>query len=1033
MKKQLVSMAFSGGIDTKTDEFHVAPPKLALMQNGVFNNTGALSKRWGYKALGKSNINTTGFNIPPAITSATAINSFGNELLLYDGRNVFSYTPSRDAWVNRSAVISVIQSNTQVIRGTNQQLSPDFATLNGIDVFAWEDSRGGGGIRYQVKDSSTGTILLADSPIIETGGPTTYIRPKCIAFPAAGVIVILFVNSAGGQLLAVTVSPLNPVRIATAATVLKSGISTTPSFDACIMGSNLAIVYYDVGAIKWFAVSSTFAVSLAGTTLNSPAGNPTGRLNIVSDASNRIWASFIDAGVGSTTCSTAAFDSAGNPLFSTTQIVSQGTGQIQSLAGIVSGNTLTLYVEAQGSTNWNNVVYSNTITSGGALGVPAASASPFLRGFGLASKPFSYNGVTYLNLAFQTPLQPTYFTVDQVGNVVSKVNAGLAGGLIENSDFMLPECQQVSTGVFRYANLIKGVANTESGVVLSLLGVNVTKLDFFDPNHFLSAAINGGLYTVGGVVQSYDGAHYVEHGFHVYPEQIGYTPHTSGGLMADGTYFYAVTYEWVDNNGLRQLSTPSVAHSVTISGGAGLGSVTVVVPTLRLTKKANVQIVIYRTTAGGTLLQRVTSAIAPTYNVFGVDTIAFTDTLNDTSIAANGLMYTQPLATAAGTNPVLPNSAPPACSLITTYANRVFLAGVDDPYTLWYTKVSTPGIPMEFSSALTLRVDPDGGGITAIARMDDKLVVFKQDAVFIIVGQGPTATGDQNDFVDFVQVPSGGIGCASQSSVVLTPLGLMFDSGNGIYLLDRGLNVSYKGAPAQAYTNPNSAAYLGPISSATVIPNQWVVFTTTSSVGTQIVYDYYYDQWGTFTGAGTIVDSTLFFGESNLFAYARSDGTVFLQTPSTFTDNGVPIVLDVVTSWITMDEIHGYQRLYHGFVLGHYKGSHSLNVWYGFNRNPNFTQLATIPVDQVLGVSTFGTSTPFGADALFGGGSDPDQSVYMIRTDVLTKCESFRLHIYDQESNPGNEGLSLAALGFVVGVKSRRGYPVPPGKQIGAA
>ena len=53
-----------------------------------------------------------------------------------------------------------------------------------------------------------------------------------------------------------------------------------------------------------------------------------------------------------------------------------------------------------------------------------------------------------------------------------------------------------------------------------------------------------------------------------------------------------------------------------------------------------------------------------------------------------------------------------------------------------------------------------------------------------------------------------------------------FASGNGIYLLDRNLNVSYKGSPVEAF---NSLA----ITSATLIPNQWVVFTTTT--GTALV------------------------------------------------------------------------------------------------------------------------------------------------------------------------------------------------------
>lgn len=1008
------ALSFGGGIDTKTDPKQVLPTKLLSLQNGIFKNAGAIAKRWGYSALGTGILGTA-----LSISSCFALHAFNEELLLYDGASAYSYSPSRNGWINRGGVISVIQTNQQIVRNSSQQISPDFATSGGIEVYAYEDS--GGGIRYSVVDAATGTLLVINQPLY-ADIPAGAARPKCIAF--ANLVYIFFVS--GSQLLYVTVNPQSPTAVTSLPNVLLNGLSSPAYYDASVSGSQLMLAYYTPTSVNLSAFASSQIAWTA--TVATQASVPTGCLNVTGDASGNAWISYADSGAGSQTCSSAVYASGGALVHAPVRIATMAA-QLASLAGIVGSSGLTLYVEVTGSQTYNQFVVSNTMTSAGVLGNAAASVPVFRRSVGLASKPFAYGTATYVNVAFQSNLQPTYFTLDASGNVVAKVNAGLGGGLVSSSDFLLPECPQLAAGIFKYPNLVKGAVNTQGGAVVALLGVNATKLDFIDSNHFISAAINGGFYTVGGVLQSYDGAQYVEHGFNVYPEPIGVVGSGTGGNLGTGTYFYVVTYEWTDNNGLTQVSTPSVSVSVSFGSGS-TNSATITVPTLRLTKKANVRIVIYRTAANGVTLTRVTSAIAPLYNNPAVDTVSFVDTASDASIAGSSALYTQPLVTLG--NPILANSAPPACTLAATYADRLWLGGIDDPYTLWYSKQSVQGLPMEFSSLLMLRIDPDGGGISALARMDEKFVIFKTNAIFYLIGQGPTATGDQNDFQDPIQIPSGGVGCVNERTVVLTPAGLMFSSGSGIYLLDRNLNVSYLGAPVEAFTLPTSSTYAGTITSATLLPNQWVLFTTAS--GTALVYDYLVGQWATFTNHAA-VDSDVYLGQSGLFVWANAAGQVFEQTPSAFSDNGAAIPLSLTTAWINPGVIQGYQRVYHAFVLGTYKGTHTLNVWVGTDYRDQFTQLAAIPSDPTLGIGAFGSSSPFGSDPVFGQSTtDPDQAVYAFRVDILQKCSAIRLQISDQQSAPGNEGFSLSAVTLVLGIKPRVGNKnIASGKQFGAS
>jgi hypothetical protein len=1039
-QKQLFPVSFQGGIDTKTDPRQVIPGKLLDLQNGIFQQTGAINRRWGYTALGTGIIGGLS-----NITAAAAIDGrFNNELILYDGTYGYSYIAADNAWANRGEVVSVIQTNQQIIRNSSQQLSPDSAALGGIQVYAWEDSRGG--IRYSIIDQASSAFVVVDQLLFATGS-----RPKCIPCVTAGVIGIFFNDGFGNLQVAgvkTTEAASSPV-----VTQLISGLTTPISFDVqpAPTGTIFLAAWSNTGlpppgfahTLSMYTVTMTGIPSVSavnpGAVQSSgivPVCSPSLCVDPVSGGGWLIYAPPSDPSA----VVAGSFNSAGAGFFIFNTIFSGLSGITLSVTGIVAAGNLTAFAEVQGASG--NLILSNTITSGNALGYPASSAPVFIRGCGLASKAFTYAGKVYVNVATQSQQQSTYFTLDTTGNVVAKAVGQLGGGYVSSSDYVLPNVNQLSTGVFQYTNLVKGIVNTEAGVVQSLLGVNSTKLDFFDSNSYLSSNLNGEMYVVGGILQRYDGAAFTEVGFHMYPEAIGYTAVLSGGAMADGIYGYSVTYEWIDNLGNTEISTPSIVNYVTISGGGGAGSVQIVIPTLRLTKKSNVRLVVYRTTgAGGTtgpVLYRVTSALLPTYNSTAIDTVTFTDTLSDASITSNGAMYTQPLT--VGQNPILPNAAPPSCAFITTFANRLVIAGGDLSSSLWYSQTAISGAPAQFSALLQLVVDPDGGPITALARMDDKLIIFKQTGIFYITGQGPDATGAQSDFGTPIQIPSAGVGCYTSNSICLMPTGLLFQSLNGIFLLDRSLNVTYKGAPVEQYTLPSARNLT--ITSATLVPNQWVIFTTSS--GLALVYDYYYDQWSTFTNHPAF-DSDCWIGGGNLFVWANaSTGVVYKQTLGAYLDNGAAIPFSLTTSWLTFNALAGvnsgmqsYARVYHALLVGQYYNAHTLqvNVAYDYDSlfssqvvTPVFSTTASINAATATGQSTYGAASPFGSDTPFGG-SVSGAAQYQFRLDLLRKCQAVAFQIQDNGSSAG-QGFSLSALSLVVGVK-QGANKLPAIKQFG--
>lgn len=480
------------------------------------------------------------------------------------------------------------------------------------------------------------------------------------------------------------------------------------------------------------------------------------------------------------------------------------------------------------------------------------------------------------------------------------------------------------------------------------------------------------------------------------PEHI--TPPTSGtinsGNVAPGTYLYNAIYEWIDLQGQIHKSGSAVPLSVTTGAG---GSVSIIVPTLKLTDKKNVKIVIYRTeNLGDTIFYRVSDLLPPVVSNKNVDYVSFIDTASDEEMHSNDVLYTL--------GGVLDNSAPPSSTMRALYKNRMFLGGLDDPNLLWYSKIVTLGQPVQFSEYLTFKCDPKFGDITAISTMDDKLVIFKEDGIFILTGTGPDDTGAGDDFANGFQLIATDVGCIDEKSVVLTPLGLMFKSKKGIYLLGRNVQTSYIGGPVQDFNDlAITSAVLNPVD------NQ-VRFGTNDN--TMIVYNYFFNQWSTFTGLQG-VDATSI---SSQYYLLRENGVVYKENPNIFTDNGAFIKLKLQTNWLNFAGMQGFKRIRRMLILGSYYGPHLLNTSFAYNFNQYPPQFTTIDAGTLIGEnSTWGSDATWGSGALWGGSFVPyEWRIHLTQQ----KCTSIQITIEDDQTSEFNEGFDISAITFEAAVKT---------------
>jgi hypothetical protein len=292
--------------------------------------------------------------------------------------------------------------------------------------------------------------------------------------------------------------------------------------------------------------------------------------------------------------------------------------------------------------------------------------------------------------------------------------------------------------------------------------------------------------------------------------------------------------------------------------------------------------------------------------------------------------------------------------------------------------------------------------------MDDKLILFKKDAIYYLTGNGPDNTGANNDFSEPVFITST-VGSENQRSIVFIPNGLMFESDKGIWLLGRDLSTSYIGSPVEGVTD------VATVLSATTIPGTNQVRFTMSN-GVTLQYDYFYQQWNIFTGISGI-SSTLFDG---VHAFINSNGQAFKEEDGHYLDGSNPVLMKLQTGWINFAGLQGFERAYALYLLGTYLSPHKLNIEIAYDYNPSPTQF--IQVTPTNTNTVYGDDTLYGGSSPFGGDSAVEQwRIFLNRQ----KCEAFQITItesYDSSQGlPAGAGFTLSGMNLLVGMKGS--YP----------
>lgn len=1015
VENQVIPIDFGQGVDSKTDPKLVVPGKMLRLENGVFTNIKRVAKRNGYSAL------STTVSDGIALQGPDLVHAYNDELIAGDGDRLLSYSTSESAWIDKGDYQSIELSKGSIDQDIPASGYGDAAILNNYAVYCYSS-------QYQTNsdltpeyaeaygslvDLSTGVEIIP-ATLLSTMSANNPQKTKCVLLGGT-TLAVTYLAADGLSVIMRRVTFTSPgIASFSAETTVTTGNLERPEYDIAATATGAAILYAN-GSTRVTLVD-TSGVITSSANITDPTDAGVGHINV--DATNgNIWCYWFSTNA-TTSFAELSYGILSSALATVLAKTNIDTGTLASQFGNVIATSLTTTTQAvhyswmmplstDVATDQTMVTrYANVDSTGTAPSPTVFSygVSPYSRSFRVGAlnyAVFAYIGSDILGLNPATASnvtaqqQPTYFilqiyphAVETIPIVVGRFGAGLANNFAVYFGKYTVNCPAISATKFlltcglQLQDFRTDIFQVPGQGFGSLCGEFFYQIDFGSNDTYIATTCGGIEVFNGGLLQMYDGQAVTELGFHLYPEIVLEAVTTTGGAVPAGSHSYIAIYQWTDGQGNLHQSAPSLAQTINVADFPGTDSVNIAISTAYLSTKPGISVAVYRTEAAGTVYYQVndpvfSTSVDPTLGA----SVYITDLLSDGDLAGNPQPYTYPASA------VLENSTPPPSTLMLSHNNRLWFVDAENPNTIWYTKSTQSGVGLSPSAFLTQQLDPKFGNIAALAEMDEKLITFKDNGIFVQSGDGAadTGTGSTLSFPQFV--PSD-VGCLYPKSVVGTPTGVMFQSAKGIYMLGRALNVVYIGAEVQQY---NSQV----ITSAILVPGKSQIRFLVNS-GTTIVYDYIFNQWSTFT-AHTGLSATAW---QDTYVYATTAGSVFRESSSLYADNGTGYALLAQTSWLALATVQGFQRVRRLIMLGDYANgssgsTHGLQIQAAYDFSTSFSTAQTY---------TFGAVSTSG--------------VYQYRDRLpQQKCDTISLLIQEINVTDTASYIDLTNISFEAGIK----------------
>lgn len=992
LEKSQIPIMMKDGLDLKADPKQISPGRFVTLENGVFLKSGQIQKCNGYESKAPLNGVWRGTIYSDTGTGCATHKS---SLFLTGTNFAWSHNPSvnTNTIVGEYTPITVTRSNA--INQDAFEPSCVYNAANKILFYCWSekdytDPTAPDRIKYTAIDSVTNSVVLPET-LLDYGRFSRVVTSDVLDYY---LIIYSQDTTAGPLTLGLYAVAIRKSDYAKSTRVnVDTSTFSAYSFTAYCEGSlDKAYVAWPINVGATDTKIAYFGPTFAGFSVSSPV--TTGISSKYGAAIKALGSNIVFGFCDTINTRRVSYNATLTSVTGASQIISTRSNAANNQVNVIfsydtvdPNNLIAFVTEYSGLTNKMPFIKRVVVT----FNTIVLTEQIFMYGCITSGNPIQNTAIVAYN-DYYLPVQALQsYTTAGVSNkgiyssyLVRVPNSSIANASLANGfyyvaakyyDLNTKEPQAQLDGHKFSVSFVRVGTATYYGLIPETAG-NASLCQIGFTHNPVFAELGNNLHVTGGYLGMFDGAEFAEHGFMQQPLAPKLTQVT-GAVFSAGTYYYQITYEWQDAYGQIHESAPSDPVSITTTGTC---TIDVLCPTLKMTNKGSqVYIAIYRSSDGTTFYRvpqtGINSAVQSQKNTPNILVNDFTAVIND-----------QPILYTSGGE--VSNAAAPACLYVASYKRRLIAVPSEDFNTVWYSKEIVPatagavGVPVQFANEFLLSVDEKAGPITGVIQLDDKLIIAKSTTISVVTGDGPAANGLQNDFTT-PQLVATDTGVEPGRSMVIMPLGVMFKSPKGYYLLDRSLSAQYIGAPVE---DLNGLA----CRSAVLFYARNEVWFNAGTV--QIIYNYYFNQWSVAT-----------FGMTHSCLYLNTlaglmGGTIIRETPGIFTRDGVGYSMRLTTGWISFANLQGFQRVYKLMLLGTFKSNHVFTVTVAYDFNEAIGQTSNWTV----------TSPP----QIVGG---PTQyRVFMARQ----KCESIKFSIFDSElAGVFGESYAISNMAFEVGIK----------------
>lgn len=909
--RNLTQFAFAAGLDESQQEEVLDPTAgFTRLENVRQDRRGAVSKRLGYGSLALTRLDATSRSAGRKLFSA------GDRVCTIDGTHLDVYGETLSRW---TTVARVPEASYRVLAAPSSSgtgsLVEDVAYCNGVVVLALEDSAGGPGVA---------AVLDEDGTILRTPEAVDYCDHAYLG--TYGTTVLLFCrqspNVTAYYLDTSTAAGINAgwVSVGNVVTDLDGGIFQPVS--VCSLTNRVAIAYHNdsVGTDQLTVKTVTSAGVVETRTVNT-SSSAIRSCAVDGSIADTLWVAWNESTavkvIGLDADSLAATLATTTTVLTTSSAVSTETS-VNVVASATAGAGRLFATDGTET----HMHARNFVTTLGAVATSGAQ-NPFYNAV-LASRPFLY-GTRIYALAYGggdgTVLTNTHAlcvlcdVTDNEPTLRPVVN--VEPGLADLTD--TPRQHVVATSVAGRYLLGLGLVRTASVRAAALVEV-----DFAGTTRWQAVEHAGSSFLTGGATVKFDGSRLQDPGFIVKPSKPEFTE-SGTGLTPTVGYRWVAIYSKVDGDGNWSpsgVSTPSDSTGARTNKGFA-----VTTRPCTITNRTQVdagdadRVEFYRTLDGGDVYYLTGTVLNDAF----ASVMTYTDANTDAQIAANARLYgtgSLPGTNGAGQD----RRAPPGFSCLVSYNDM--LVGATGS-TLWYSSQAVLGEGVWFNPLFRLDM-VDGGEVTALAAQDGTLFVFKRRSIFAVNGEPPADNGASGGLGTPRRLAVD-VGCIDPRSVVVTALGIFFQSERGIELLSRSQSAEWIGEAVQETLAAYPVITSATLDSAAALVRFTCAASETanavSDTGVGLAYDLTLRSWisvdkvTTAANASRAAQSACMTYVDGAWRYAWLDknGTVYTERSasdaSAHLDGATWVTMVAESAWLKLGGIQGNHMLERALVL----------------------------------------------------------------------------------------------------------------------